>query len=160
MGIFLDLLVLTNYLLLPSAFMQKPGYPFTVRKLHTWTSLSRTSCLISSFSYEAFPRLEYLNIICPSRIVSKLWERSTCTNIGHMSASPPTVGKCDRSQRNFWWRTDSSVRSHFSLRVEKLKNNACEGSLTIVKHTSRDFVICPLTFSRRTFFSNFSTPCI
>lgn len=60
-----------------------------------------------------------------------------------MSVSPPTVGKCERSQRNFWLRTELSLRSHSSLKFDKRKNDACEGSLTIVKHTSRDFVICP-----------------
>jgi len=59
-----------------------------------------------------------------------------------MSVSPPTVGKCERSQRNFLSRTELQLCSHSSLILDKHKNDACEGSLTIVKHTSRDFVIC------------------
>jgi len=91
----------------------------------------------------AFPRLEYLTNLCPLQIVAEWWERGTFTNIGHMSVSPPTVGKCERSQRNFWSRTELSLYSHSSLILDKHKNDACEGSFTIVKHTSRYFVLCP-----------------
>lgn len=36
-----------------------------------------------------------------------------------------------------------SLHSHGSLLFDMHINDACEGSLTPVKHTSRDFIICP-----------------
>jgi hypothetical protein len=58
---------------------------FTIRKTHTWTSLSRISHLTPSLTHDAFPRLEYLTNICHSWILFNWWERNTFTNTGNFS---------------------------------------------------------------------------